>query len=85
MNCISKIDIDKLLMKISKHRALRRKSQSSDLFSSAFFPHFPTFGLNTDSPYLVLMRKNAGKMRTRITPNTDSFYAVFSRIFPHSD
>ena len=39
MNCIKKIDIDKLLMKISKHRALRRKSQSSDLFWSAFFPY----------------------------------------------
>ena len=39
MNCINKIDIDKLLMKISKHRALRRKSQSSDLFWSAFFPY----------------------------------------------
>ena len=23
------------------------------------------------------MRENAGKMRTRITPNTDTFYAVF--------
>ena len=28
------------------------------------------------SPYSVRMRKNAGKMRTRITPNTDTFYAV---------
>ena len=28
------------------------------------------------SPYPVRMRENAGKMRTRITPNTDSFYAV---------
>ena len=28
------------------------------------------------SPYLVRMRENAGKMRTRIIPNTDIFYAV---------
>ena len=28
------------------------------------------------SPYSVRVRENAGKMRTRITPNTDSFYAV---------
>ena len=28
------------------------------------------------SPYSVRMRENAGKMRTRITPNADSFYAV---------
>ena len=27
------------------------------------------------------MRKNAGKMRTGITPNTDTFYAVFSDYF----
>ena len=30
------------------------------------------------SPYSVRMRENPGKMRTRITPNTDSFYAVLS-------
>ena len=30
------------------------------------------------SPYSVRMRENSGKMRTRITPNTDSFYAVLS-------
>ena len=29
------------------------------------------------SPYSVRMRENAGKMWTRITPNTDSFYAVY--------
>ena len=28
------------------------------------------------SPYSVRMQENAGKMRTRITPNTDSFYTV---------
>ena len=28
------------------------------------------------SPYSVRMRENARKMRTRITPNTDTFYAV---------
>ena len=28
------------------------------------------------SPYSVRMRENVGKMQTRITPNTDSFYAV---------
>ena len=37
-------------------------------------PHFPAFGLNTEiySPYSVRMRENAGKMRTRINPNTDT-------------
>ena len=28
------------------------------------------------SSYLVQMRENAGKMRTRTTPNTDTFYVV---------
>ena len=32
------------------------------------------------SPYSAQMRENAGKMRTRITPNTDSFYAVLFTI-----
>ena len=31
-------------------------------------------------PYSVRMRDNAGKMRTRITPKTDNFYAVVSDI-----
>ena len=31
-------------------------------------PYFPAFGLNTQS--------ECGKIRTRITPNTDTFYAV---------
>ena len=44
----------------------------SEFFWSAFFPHFPAFGL-----YSVRMRENAGKMRTTITPNTDSFYALW--------
>ena len=34
------------------------------------------------SPYPVRMRENAGKMRTRITPNTDTFYAeVYEGLF----
>ena len=28
------------------------------------------------SPYSLRMRENAGKMPTRVTPNTDPFYAV---------
>ena len=32
------------------------------------------------SPYSVQMQKNAGKMRTRITLNTDTFYAVFEAV-----
>ena len=50
---------------------LRQKNSYSELFWSAFFPHFPAFQLNTER-YSV----NAGKKRTRIIPNTDTFYAV---------
>ena len=43
-------------------------------------PHFPTFGLNTER-YAVKnaewkIQPKCGEIRTRITPNTDSFYAV---------
>ena len=30
------------------------------------------------SPYSVRMLENAGKMQTRITPNTETFYAMES-------
>ena len=41
-------------------------------------PHFLTFGLNTER-YGVSRRMQfkCGKMRTRITPNTYTFHAVF--------
>ena len=44
-------------------------------------PYFPTFGLNTER-YGVSLRIQSkyGKIRTRITPNTDTFYAVAEMI-----
>ena len=40
-------------------------------------PHFPAFGLNTKKYRVFLyIQSECGKMRTRITPNTDTFYAV---------
>ena len=62
--------------------SLSIKSPCSELFWSAFFTPFPAFGLKTES-YSVPLRiqskcpQNAGKMRTRITSNTDAFYVVF--------
>ena len=40
-------------------------------------PHFPAFGLNTER-YGVSLRiqSECGKMRTKITPNTDTFHTV---------
>ena len=40
-------------------------------------PHFPAFGLNTERYYVSLhIQSKCGKMRTRITPKTETFYAV---------
>ena len=43
-------------------------------------PYFHEFGLNTDR-YSVSLRiqSKCGKMRTRITPNTDNLYVVIPR------
>ena len=42
-------------------------------------PYFPAFGLNTER-YSVSLRiqSECGKIRTRITPNRDTFYGVLS-------
>ena len=40
-------------------------------------PHFPAFGLNTEGFFVSLrIQSECGKMRARITPNTDTFHAV---------
>ena len=40
-------------------------------------PYFPAFGLNTERCSVSLrIQSEYGKMRTRITPNTDTFHAV---------
>ena len=40
-------------------------------------PHFPAFGLNTERYRVSLgIQFKCGKMRTRITPNTDTFHIV---------
>ena len=39
--------------------------------------HFLTFGLNTEKYSISLrIQSECGKMRTRITPNTDTFHTV---------
>ena len=40
-------------------------------------PHFPAFGLNRDRHWVSLhIQSECGKIRTRITPNTDTFHVV---------
>ena len=38
-------------------------------------PYFPAFGLNTERYFVcICIQSEFGKMRTRITPNTNTFY-----------
>ena len=76
----------KLLLSCTAYRechcvkSVHIRSHSGPRFSR-IFPHLDWIRSDTEhlsvslriSPYSVRMRKNAGKMRTRITPNTDSF------------
>ena len=40
-------------------------------------PYFPAFGLNTVRyPASLRIQSECEKIRTKITPNTDTFYAV---------
>ena len=51
----------------------------SDLIRSCSGPHFPAFGLNTERNSVSLRTQSeCGKMWTRITPNTYTFYAVIT-------
>ena len=44
--------------------------------------HFPAFGLNTERYSISLrIQSQCGKMRTRITRNTDTFYAMNMSLF----
>ena len=45
-------------------------------------PYFPVFGLNTERKGVSLrIQSKCGKLRTRITPNTDSFYTVITSTY----
>ena len=48
------------------------------------FPHSDwirrdTDWIRRDTPYLLRIQSECGKIRTRITPNTDTFYAVYDK------
>ena len=70
-----------LFLQNSSHgaKSVRIRSYSGPHFSR-IFPHSDRIRRDSISPYSVLMRKNPGKTRTRITPNTDSFYAVVNGV-----
>ena len=66
--------VPSLLISISQNNLHCVKSVRIQSYSG---PHFPTLELNTER-YGVSLRilSKCGKMRTRITPNTDTFCAV---------
>ena len=51
-------------------------SVKSVLIRSYSGPHFPVFGLNTESYGVFCIQSECGKIRTRITLTTDTFCAV---------
>ena len=62
---------------LSEIYALRRKCPYSELFWSAFFPH--SDWIRREMEYLSVFSPNAGKcgkIRTRKTANTNTFYAL---------
>ena len=76
MTCIFTSDADlRILLFSIIHcvKSVRNRSYSG--------PHFSTFGLNMNR-YTVSLRiqSKCGKTRTRITPNTDTFYAVIDNL-----
>ena len=59
------------IMMIHRVKSVRIRSYSG--------PHFPTFGLNTERYSISLcIQSKCGKMRTKITANTENFYVVIA-------
>ena len=57
--------------------SLRKKVSVFGVILVYVFPAFSRIRREYgEIPYSVRMRENAGKMRTRITPDMDNFYAV---------
>ena len=67
-------------MKSNQIKSLRKRVRIQIILVRIFpaFSHIRTEYAETRSisPYSIQMRENAGKMRTRITLNTDTFQAV---------
>ena len=61
------------LRKKCRVKSVRIRSYSGPHFSLIWTEYGEILPI---SPYSVQMRENPGKMRTRITPNTNTFYAV---------
>ena len=70
-------DIFPSFFKVCTHFAASVHCVKSVRIRSYSGPHFPAFELNTERYRVSLhFQSQCGKMRTRITPNTVTFYAV---------
>ena len=70
-------------MRNHQTHSLRKKCMYSEVILVPIFPAFSFIRTEYGEilriyPYSVRMRENVGKMRTRITPNMDTFYAVIN-------
>ena len=64
---------------ILKHLRCVKRVRIRSYSGPHFFRIFPhSDWIRRDTTYSVPMRENPGKMLTRITPNADSFYAVYA-------
>ena len=64
-------------LEFSAENEAKRHCVKSVRIRSYSGPNFPAFGLNTKRYYVSLrIQSKCWKMRTRITPKTDTFYAV---------
>ena len=62
-------------MQVQNNKRIAQLEQCS--YSEFFWPFFPAFGLNMEKYSVsLLIQSECGKIRTRKTPNTDTFHAV---------
>ena len=65
----------KILKRISENIEKKHHCVKSTHSRSYSGPHFPAFGLNTEKQAVSLrIQSECRKIRTRITPNTDTFH-----------
>ena len=73
------LDYTSMAKNFSSHQlfdlvTLRKKCPFSELFLSAFFPHFPAFGLNTERYFISsVFRLNAGKCGKKADQNNSEY------------
>ena len=70
-----------VVMKLSEDKKAKKRKRNHCVKSDRIWkfsgPYFPAFGLNTEGYFISpRIQSERGKIQTRKTPNTDTFYAV---------